>query len=206
MKIATSHSWSGSESATWLPGWPPPRRKSHQLTSSTTSTAANTFSQGPGRLRAPTTRRIVESATMIRATTCSGARRSLKLGSHAEPVESGAMLGEPSVERLLRGRDRVQSVKPGQRRPPATEDAEHAIDRGGALQPAAGAIDGPGRAIRFLARDPESFENAGLLVGDDQHTAGPVAPADPARHACSNASSPVEKHDQVGLDAENFSA
>ena len=41
------------------------------------------------------------------------------------------------------------------------------------------------------------LEGSPRLVGDSQHTAGTVAPAYPARHPSSNASSPVKEKDQV---------
>src|SRR5438067_3030176 len=153
MKIATSQSWSGSESATWLPGWPPLRRKTHQLTSSTTSTAASTFSHGPGRRRAATTSNAVDSAIATSATMCSGVSRSLTLGCHAESVESGAIACEPAIESLFGRGQRAPSIRHREHSPATAELVEHAVDGRRALEPFAAAVDGPGGAISFLARE-----------------------------------------------------
>ena len=42
------------------------------------------------------------------------------------------------------------------------------------------------------------------LVGDDQHTAGPVAPADPARLPGADASSAVEEKDELAVYADKL--
>src|SRR5437660_2715164 len=168
MKIATSHSWSGSESATWLPGWPPPRRKTHPLTSSTTSTAASTFSHGPGRRRAATTSNAVDSAIATSAKTCSGASRSLTLGRHAEPVEPGAIACEPAIENLFDGRQRSQSIRCCRHRPPTAELFQDLVDRGRALEPGAVSIDGPRGAGGCLARDRLAVEGHRPRWWEDQ--------------------------------------
>lgn len=111
---------------------------------------------------------------------------------------------EPPIDGFLESRDRRRPVSQGKHRPAASELSPHAIDRRGPLPPAPVGLDDPGCAIGLLATDSVAGEDTLPLIGDCQHTAGPVAPADPARHPGSNASSPVEKQDEVRLAQANI--
>src|SRR5262249_14793736 len=86
--------------------------------------------------------------------------------------------------------------------PSSTQLVQSAVDRGRAFELAAPHINGPGGPVGLVAGQAVALEDAGLLVGDDQHTAGPVAPANPARKPRSNASSAVEQEDELVRDGQ----
>src|SRR5579859_628525 len=113
----------------------------------------------------------------------------------AEATEPRAVPGEPAVSRLLERGQRLDAVQARNRRPRATQLVNDSVDRRGSFDTALG-VDGPGCTVDLGAAQPISGKDARLLICDDQHTAGPVAPADPARHSGSHRSSPIEdQHD-----------
>ena len=127
------------------------------------------------------------------------------LGLDAEAMEARSVPREPAIHGFFDGTKRAHSIRRRERGPGLADLSQNAVDRRGAMRPAPVSLDGPGRAIRFLARQPVVRKRSSLLVGDGQHTAGPVAPAHPARHPCSNASSPVEDEHHVRIsDADNL--
>src|SRR4029077_209838 len=89
------------------------------------------------------------------------------------------------------------AVDRGQQRPRTRELGEHTVERGGAVEAPALTVDGPGCPVGFRPRDAVALEHSGLLIGDGQHTASRVAPADPARAPRSNASGAVEQQDEA---------
>src|SRR5487761_276607 len=114
-------------------------------------------------------------------------------------MERRPVAREPAIDRFLYNSQRPQPVGTRHHGPAASHLTHERTYGRGSLRPSAVLVDSPGGAIRLLAGDPVAGEGSSFLIGDCQHTAGPVAPADPARHPGSNASSPVEEEDEVGF-------
>lgn len=142
----------------------------------------------------------METVTTARTETClwrrlspAGSRRFIALWGNAKTVETGAVAGHPSVGRLLHRRDRRQPVGGRQQRPAGAEIREHPVDGRGAGRSAAIGFNRPGGGVQLDARKRIALFDPRRLVGNDQHPAGPVAPADPARDPRSNSSGAVEQ-------------
>ena len=112
-------------------------------------------------------------------------------------MEPGPVAREPAIRRFFNRRHRPQPVGARDPGPAASHFSPHAIHSGSPLRAAPVQVYGPGRAISLFARDSVALQNPSFLVGDRQHTAGTVAPADPARHPGSNPSSPIEQEHEV---------
>src|SRR5262245_58225005 len=108
-------------------------------------------------------------------------------------MEARAARRDVAIHGLLDGRKRWDPIGRREHAPSSAKLVQSAVDRGRAFELAAPHINGPGGPVGLVAGQAVALEDAGLLVGDDQHTAGPVAPANPARKPRSNASSAVEQ-------------
>src|SRR6202171_3735644 len=114
-------------------------------------------------------------------------------------MEARSVAREPAIDGFLEGGHRPQPVGAGERGPWPANFSQDAVHRSGALGPTAVPLDGPRRTVPLFARQPITRQHASSLVGDGQHTAGPVTPADPARHPSSIASSSVEDEHKLRI-------
>src|SRR5437588_5133501 len=119
-----------------------------------------------------------------------------RAGERAQPV-AGA--GDDLIAGVLYDAHRRQAVEPGQARPRPRQFSQGTVDRRCAALLPAVRVDRPGGAPRILLRQPVPFGQPRGLGGERQHTAGRVAPAQPARPPGSKASGAVEQDDQAIL-------
>jgi hypothetical protein len=121
--------------------------------------------------------------------------RLLAFGSNSKAAELGPVPGEPAIGGGLDHRQRPELEGSRQRARGSAKLPEHDVDRRGAFVTPAVLVDGPGAAVALLPADAVSRQSAVRLTWNDQHTAGPVVPADPARRPGANRSSAVEEED-----------
>jgi len=104
--------------------------------------------------------------------------------------------GEPAVSSVFERSHGSEPIRPGSCRPAPAKLLENAIHSCRALEAPSGQVDCPCGSIGLLTADPVAGEQAWLLVRRDQHTAGPVLAANPARHPRADAATSVKKqHD-----------